>query len=270
MSLKLKEFCNIIEKYVPCELKEQYDNVGLMVGNEEQDITSILVALDCTFEVINEAKEKKCELIFTHHPLLFNKPSSITTETPIGKKIITMIENNISLYSSHTNLDVVKDGLNDIIMKILGFDEYEVLQSNPINYKGIESGTGRIAYIPEGIKLSDLCLKVKSNLNLSNLRYAGEEGKVIYKIGVINGSGEDLFDICRAKGVDCIITGDTKYHHVCDMVEEGICVIDGGHFGTEWPLLKEFSNTLKTIFSQEKVNCNIIMSEKSKDIYKYK
>jgi putative NIF3 family GTP cyclohydrolase 1 type 2 len=92
MHLKVKDIHRIIEKYAPEKLKEDYDNVGLMVGDMESEVTSILVSLDCTLDVIKEAEDKNCNLIFTHHPLLFSRPKSITTDTLIGKKIIRLIK----------------------------------------------------------------------------------------------------------------------------------------------------------------------------------
>lgn len=110
---KVKDVIGVMEEFAPKTLKEDFDNVGLMVGDKEKKVEKILLALDCTLNVIEEAKEKKVDLIITHHPLIFRKPNSITTDTLIGKKIIELIKNDISLYSSHTNLDSAEKGLNE-------------------------------------------------------------------------------------------------------------------------------------------------------------
>ena len=175
MSLKIKDIHKIIEKHAPSSLKESYDNVGLMVGSMEDDITSILVALDCTMEVINEARTKNCNLILCHHPLIFHKPSSITTGDLLGKKIIKLISENINVYSSHTNLDSVSGGINDILVELLGFSQGEVMEPLP---EDINSGIGRILSLAYPMALSDLCQRVKESLNLSVIRYAGAEDKV--------------------------------------------------------------------------------------------
>ena len=128
MTLKVRDIDKIMEEYAPARFKESYDNVGLMVGDKECEVTSILVALDCTLEVIEEAKKKGCNVILTHHPLLFKKPTNITTDTLLGRKILELIKNDINVYSSHTNLDSVKGGINDIIMEFLGFENYYIIE----------------------------------------------------------------------------------------------------------------------------------------------
>ncbi|MDW8799796.1 Nif3-like dinuclear metal center hexameric protein [Clostridium sp. A1-XYC3] len=271
MSLKVKNIHSIMEKHAPARLKQSYDNVGLMVGDMNSEVSSILIALDCTMDVVEEAKKKGCNLIFTHHPLLFKKPSNITTDTLLGRKIIELIRNDISLYSSHTNLDAVKGGINDIIMNLLGMDKCKIIE--PIegtsgNEEG--SGIGRIAELKEVITLDQFCDRIKKALNISVLRYAGPESKKITKVAVINGSGQDYFSAAKKMGADCVITGDTTYHYVSDFQEEGIAIIDAGHFGTEWPAMTLVAEYLKKQIEDMGFNSTIILSETSRNPYKYK
>ena len=128
--MKINDFEVYMNEIAPTYLKEDFDNVGLMVGDSESDISKILVALDGTLEVIEEAIEKGCDLILTHHPLIFSKPSSITDKTIQGTKIRKLIKNNIALYSAHTNLDSVKGGITDVLGKILELEEMKVLSSS--------------------------------------------------------------------------------------------------------------------------------------------
>lgn len=117
--MKIDKLIKIMETIAPPNLKESYDNVGLMVGDREADVAKILVALDCTLEVIEEAKALGADLILSHHPLLFRKPSTITTDTLLGRKIIELIKNDIALYSSHTNWDSVSAGIMMSLLLIL-------------------------------------------------------------------------------------------------------------------------------------------------------
>lgn len=271
MPLKVKDFRAVMEKYAPNELKESYDNVGLMVGDPENNINSILVALDCTLDVIDEAIDKQCNLIFTHHPLLFIKPSSITSETLQGKKIIKLIKNDISLYSSHTNLDVAHNGLNDLVTKLLGYDKWEVIEPyHDKNAKTSNLGIGRLVTLEEPIILSEMCNKVKSSLNIPCLRYSGREEMLIERVAIVNGSGEDYFETAKNMGAQCIITGDTTYHFVSDLEEQDIAIIDAGHYPTEWAPMKLLTAIMKKEFTGIGEDVPIVISEKSKNPYKYK
>lgn len=271
MSLRVKDICSIMENIAPKKLSESYDNVGLMVGNSEDNVSSVLVALDCTLTVIEEAKRKNCNFIFTHHPLLFKKPSSITTETLLGKKIINLIKNNMNLYSSHTNLDSVEGGLNDILVDILGFSNSRVIESSHTEgFNDGNSGIGRIVTLDKKMQLFKLCELVKQKLNLEHLRYIGEDENFIGKIALINGSGTDYMDISRDLGADCIITGDVTYHYASDYNEIGVSVIDAGHFGTEWTALKKIKSVLKSEINRLGHNNSVLLSEVVIDPYKMK
>lgn len=271
MILKVSSMEHIMEQLAPSILKENYDNVGLMVGDKEAQITKILIALDCTMDVIDEAVDTGCNFILTHHPLLFIKPKTITSDTLIGKKIIKLIKNNINVYSSHTNLDSVKGGLNDIATEMLGFTKAAVVESSIITgYDNEHNGIGRIVTLDNPILLMDLCEKVKKSFNAEQIRYVGEDNSLIKTIAIINGSGEDFFEICKNLKVDCIITGDTKYHGACDLKEQGIALIDAGHFTTEWIPFKIFGKILNQKLQEKGYYNEILISKGTMDAYKFK
>jgi dinuclear metal center YbgI/SA1388 family protein len=208
-------------------------------------------------------------VFITHHPLFFIKPQSITSDTLIGKKVLELIKNGINVYSSHTNLDVVEGGLNDVAAQLLGFKEWQVIEplaeSNNINNTGI----GRLVTLTEALTLIDLCNHVKTSLGISNLKYAGKDSMLIKKIAVINGSGKDYFDASKRKGADCIITGDTSYHYVSDFVEQGIAIIDAGHFETEWPAMKVIAGILESKISSLGCDNPVFLATTSISPYKY-
>lgn len=271
MPLIVDDVINIMEQYAPMSLKESYDNVGLMIGEKNSEISFILVSLDCTLGVIDEAIEKGCNLIFTHHPLLFKKPASITDETLLGRKIIKLVRSNINVFSSHTNLDSVNEGVNDIIMQLLGFEKSSVIEPATVyNEKFKTAGIGRIAVIKENIVLSQLIERVKKSLGIKILRFCGNENLIIRKVAVINGSGQDYFEAAKELGADCIITGDTSYHYVSDYSEENIAIIDAGHFNTEWPAMKLVADYLQKKIIEEGFNNAVLMSECNFDPYKFK
>ena len=263
MTYYVKDVINVMEKIAPPFLKESYDNVGLMVGNKNKEVKKILLALDCTKSVIEEAKANNVDMIITHHPLLFRKPSKIVYDDLQGYKIIELIKNDISLYSSHTNLDSVGGGINEEIINILGFKNSEIMESS--NIKSYEnSGIGRIVKLDSEINIEDLIKNVKEKLNIKNLKVAIGK-KTVSKIAIINGSGESYFSLALKLGADCIITGDTTYHFVSDYKEMGISVLDAGHFGTEWIVFLKVMEKLKREFK----DIEFITSNKSKDPYEF-
>lgn len=236
-----------------------------MVGNLNSEVTSILVALDCTLEVIREAKEKNCNFIFTHHPLMFRKPSSITNETLLGCKIMELVKNDIAVYSSHTNLDALSGGICDILMDMLELKNTTVIE--PSKYSG---GIGRISELQQPRALGDVISSVKNSLKLNNLRYIGNEDMTVTKIAVVNGSGTDYLEMCKAQGANCIITGDVSYHYASDYKEENIAIIDAGHFGTEWLPFAEFSKKVEIEINSLGYKNSVIVSQKISDPYKTK
>ena len=241
---KVNDIIREMEKIAPTFLKEDFDNVGLMVGDREKSVKKVLLALDCTLKVIEEAKRENADLIITHHPLIFRKPSNITTDTLQGKKIIELIKNDISLYSSHTNLDSVENGLNHTIVSMLGFENSKILEKNK---REESAGLGRIVKLPKVTTLEELVEKVKKSLKINNLRVVKGNDN-ISKIAIINGSGQDFIGKAVNLGVDTIITGDTTYHFASDYKEMGINIIDVGHFGSEQIVFFNVMEKLKEKF----------------------
>ncbi|WP_315071086.1 Nif3-like dinuclear metal center hexameric protein [uncultured Clostridium sp.] len=252
-----------IEEFAPKFLKEDYDNVGLMVGDENKIVKKVLLALDCTNEVIKEAIELDADLILTHHPLLFKKPKSIIKGDLTGNKIIALIKEDIALYSCHTNLDSTKGGINDTIVKMLGFVSEKIIEQNGSrNYE--DCGIGRIVKLENETLFSDIIELVKNNLGINHMKVVrGTE--IVKTLAIINGSGQDLFYKAKNLGADCIITGDTTYHFASDFKELGISIIDAGHFSTEYLV---FIKVLK--FLEEKFNdVEFFTSKKSVDPYEF-
>ena len=154
---KVRDIIEAMESLAPSFLKEDFDNVGLMIGDREKEVKKVLLALDCTLKVVEEAKENNVDLIITHHPLIFRKPNRIVPDDLLGYKITELIKNDIALYSSHTNLDSAKNGINKTIVEMLGFKSNEIIEKSKIKSFD-EAGLGRIVRLEEEISLS--CCRV--------------------------------------------------------------------------------------------------------------
>lgn len=260
----LKDIIKHIERIAPINLKEDFDNVGLMVGSNKSDIKNILVALDCTKDVIDEAKSINADLILTHHPLIFRKPSSITDNTLLGSKIIELIKSDINVYSAHTNLDSARDGINDRIAKVL---EYKTCKIMSKCSEDKECGVGRFIELQSEFNLEEIINIFKTKLNIKNLRYTGQLKDRVTKIAIINGSGQDFFEKAKVLGAELIVTGDTTYHFVSDYTEMGIDIIDLGHFNSEWPIFVEIIKELESKIDNR--NIKFHYSKTSKEPYNF-
>lgn len=261
--VSVKDIINEIESIAPKFLKESYDNVGLMVGYEDKEIHRVLLALDCTKDVINEAKKNKSDLIITHHPLLFKSPKNIIKGDLVGEKIIDLIKEDICLYSCHTNLDSAKNGINETIVRMLGFECNGIIEPSELKDHE-EEGIGRIAKLDKAMPLQEVIEVVKEKLNIKHMRVVRGR-KEVQNIAIINGSGQDLFYKAKKMGVDCIISGDTTYHFASDFKEMGISIIDAGHFSTEWLVFVKTLEFLKDKFP----NVQFINSSRCSDPYEF-
>ncbi len=249
-----------IEEFAPKFLKEDYDNVGLMVGDNKKEVKKVLLSLDCTNDVIKEAVSLKSDLIITHHPLIFKKPKNILKGDLLGDKVIELIKEDISLYSCHTNLDKTKNGINETIVNILGFKSNQIIE--PSDYKNC--GIGRLVKLEKEISFSHVIEIVKEKLNIKNMRVVKGSEKVKV-IAIINGSGQDLFYKARNLGAGCIISGDTTYHFALDFKEMGISIVDAGHFSTEYLAFLKTLEFLKEKFK----DVEFIASKKCRDPYDF-
>jgi dinuclear metal center YbgI/SA1388 family protein len=226
--VQMKALINKLEKLAPPTLAEEWDNVGLMMGSKSTPITKVLCALDVNEQVVEEAILIGAECIVTHHPFFFKGMKRIDYDTSKGALIQKIVQEGIQIYSMHTNLDIVQGGMNDFLAKGLLLKNIKVLsQTTPTSYEGI----GRVGDIAT-LSLRDLSNQVKTFLGTSFVRVVGDLDAPIDKVAICSGSGSQY--IKEAAGVaDVYITGDIKFHEAQMAVEEGLFLIDAGHYATE-------------------------------------
>ncbi len=221
----LREWIEILEQIAPPELKESWDNVGLMVGDETEEIHSVLFALDATEEVVEEALSLGCNLIVTHHPLIFQPLSSLNRQR--DAKLFRLIENHVNVYSMHTNLDCARDGVNDRLAECFDLQDTKVLCSDE------ETGLGRIGRLREKMSFETFLTLVKSVLNIKYVRYVGDLNRDIRTVAVLGGAGGDYLSHAVQEGADVMVTSEIKHHIALYAQESGMALVDAGHFETE-------------------------------------
>lgn len=231
MSVKCSDIINLMEDYANPNLAEEWDNVGLMLGDENKYIRKILVALDIDDKVIDEAIQKECNMIITHHPFIFKGLKSIKASDTTGRRIIKLIKNDICVFSAHTNLDIAINGTNDTFAKLLNLEKI----ANLFEKTNSDVGLGRVGEFSKVTSFGNLINKVKNILNLNHLVVSGNLDSPIKKVGICTGAGGEVDFILQAlsKGCDAYITGDVKYHNSQVARDFGLCLIDATHYASE-------------------------------------
>ncbi len=229
---KVSEIRDYFNEKAPFYMKLSFDNVGLLVGFCENEVTRVLTALDITDEVIEEAIDFGAQLIVSHHPLIFEAIKSVTDNDTKGKKIIRMVNNGISAICLHTNLDTADGGVNDALMDALGARVTGLLDPHGTHPDGRPYGISRLGELDAPTDFCDFLSRVKNNLNGNGLRYH-YAGKPVHKIACCGGSGGgDMIKAINA-GCDTFVTSDLKYDHFLQAKEFGLNLIDADHFCTE-------------------------------------
>ena len=242
----VKRVLEFLDSKAPCEIKMDFDNVGLLVGDESRVVKRLLLALDITDEVVEEAATKKAELIVSHHPLFFSL-KSVSTATPQGKRIISMIEKGIAGICMHTNLDAVSGGVNDALAEAAGLIDIKLLEESGVDKAGRTYGIGRIGRLEKEKSLSQYLPFLKNALKTNGLRYY-DAGRPVKMVAVGSGSCGEYLVIAAEKGCDTFISADIKYDYFLDAKRMGINAVDADHFCTENVVLPVLEKWLEEAF----------------------
>lgn len=256
--MKAYEIAEIIEKTAPTSIAMPWDNVGFLVGDKSKEITKIMLTLDVTQKVVNQAADLGCDMIISHHPMFFKGIKAIDFSTTEGSIIKTLIKNDITVYACHTNMDCAPGGINDHLAKLFGLKNISSLEDT-----GDEKnpGIGRIGVLEEACPVSQFCSRTKEILNTPFVRVSYGSKESIKTVAVASGSCAEYIPVAVKKNADVIITADMKYHDSLDAADLGITVIDAGHYPTEIIV----TDILKNMLS----DCDVeIVCAKTEDVYK--
>ena len=239
----------MIERIAPMKLAEPWDNPGLQIGDSGQKIRKIFSSLDPTTDALMGTVQSDAQVLFTHHPLIFKPVSHIEINTYPGQVLAQAAQRNISVVSAHTNLDVAGSGINDILAKLLGLNDIEVLKPHT---EAPDVGLGRVGNLSEPSDLLSLANAIKKQLGAEHIRLAGHIQKnSVKRIAVVGGSGGSLIPDAAKMAADVLITGDIGHHAALEAKFLGIALIDGGHFHTEKTAFNIFCHELKNFFKEE-------------------
>ncbi|MCH5235276.1 MAG: Nif3-like dinuclear metal center hexameric protein [Muribaculaceae bacterium] len=255
--VKVKDIAEVIETFAPKSLQESYDNAGLQVGDPEMIISAVLLCLDVNEDVLKEAKERECNLIVSHHPLIFKGIKQLTGADNTQRLVIEALKNEIAVYSAHTNLDSVWDGVSHEIARKLSVKNLEVLQPQPLSPKAGLGVVGNINPLPK----IEFLRKIKETFNVAALRYSAQSPTlVVRRVAVCGGAGASLISAAIDTKADILVTGDVKYHDFTSYGDE-IIIADIGHYESELcsrdilsRVIRENFPDLTTYFSNSESN----------------
>lgn len=252
------EFKKFFETHFPLNYAYDWDNVGLQVGTLNKELTNILVTLDLTKEVLQEAIDKNCNLIVIHHPVIFRPMKKILSDTYQGQLITKAIKNDIALYVAHTNFDISNKGMNHNLASLLGLENQQILE-----YTDDEVGLGRIGTVPEQ-SLESFINHVKTTLNLDSVKLIGKHKKRVKTVGISGGSGGSMLHNKALRSIDVFLTGDISYHQALDALNDNLTILDIGHNIEKYGLIDLVS------LLNDSLTTNVILSEIETNPYQSK
>lgn len=239
--IKVKEIAKVIEDFAPLSLQESYDNAGLQVGDPEANVSAVLLCLDVTEDILREAIERECNLIVSHHPLIFHGLKCLTGADPTQRIVAEAIRRGIAIYSAHTNLDAAAEGVSAEIAHALRLTNLRPLcPAAP----GADTGLGIVGDI-EAVPKLEFLRRLKDEFGVRALRYSAQSPQIVlHRVAICGGAGASFIKDAVKAGADVYVSGDFKYH---DFTTYGsrILLADIGHYESELCAMKIFSKVIR-------------------------
>ena len=254
-NLTAREIINIIESVAPLSQQEGWDNSGLQIGRRETEVAQVLLCTDVTDDIVEEAVRKDCQMIISHHPLLFHGLKRIEGLTREERCAIKAIQQGIVIYSSHTAMDTCLHGVSGRMAEKLGMTDYKILSPS-----GAESGLGVIGYLQDSLSLQEFLQLLKQTFLCPCIRYSERLSKenMIHKVALCGGAGSEFMEDAIADKADAYVTADIKYHEM-QAADGRINLFDIGHFESE-----QFTKEIfKELLEGYDVKCVIAEEDKS-------
>ena len=229
-----------MDALAPFCLTMDFDNTGLLIGDPDAEVSGVVLALDCTDEVIETARQKKANLIITHHPVIFHGIKNVRADSVVYQ----VIRNDMHVISAHTNLDIAEGGVNDCLAGQLGLTDLRGLTSTDE-----EHFLGRVGTTVQPFSAAELAKKVKETLGGVAVRYT-DGGKAIRTVAVCGGAGDSELESALACNAEALITGEVAHHIFIEAAHRGMTLIEAGHFHTENVVLDSVCERLSAQFPE--------------------
>jgi dinuclear metal center YbgI/SA1388 family protein len=224
----VEAICEFLEQLAPPRLAEEWDNVGLLVGDASGPVGRVMTCLTITLPVAAEAIDRGAGLIVAHHPLPFRPLKRVTTESVIGRILLDLIGAKIGVYSPHTAFDSASGGINQRLAEGLGLADVR-----PLVCREGEEGAGRLGRLEGPVALSDLADRVKRFLHVEHVQWVGDPQRPVNTVAVACGAAGEFLDAAIEAGCDAMLVGESRYHTCLEAESRGIGLILPGHYASE-------------------------------------
>ena len=272
MIATVSDIIDVMNTLAPHLLAEEWDNVGLQIGDPQQEVKNIWIALDPTLPVLDAACRENVDLLITHHPLIFRPLKSIDFQTPLGSLLNMAVRHRLAVFSAHTNLDIVAGGINDILSERIGLTNLKILRKTsapckiqPSDIACSAQGLGRIGTLENPLELITFAKGIKKKMGIKTIRFAGNPSLPVKEVAVCSGSGSGLLADFFASGAQVYVSGDLKYHDARDVEAANLGIIDIGHFSSEKLIIHALSERLKEILPARGFEVNVVACDLEKD-----
>ena len=237
--MRVKDITAAIEQFAPLSIQEGWDNSGLCIGAPEDEVHGVLVGFDCTPELVDEAVARGCDMVVTHHPLIFRGLKRIQGGEPVADAVIKAVRAGVAIYAAHTTADKVIAGVSGAMARRLGLHDIALMEDEG------GFGLGAVGTLPHPMTGEETIAYVKEKFGLAAVRVS-KPVVCVEKVAMCGGSGASEIDAARATGAQLYISGDISYHHF--FTPEGFMVMDIGHFESEVDIVEILSEVIREKF----------------------
>ncbi len=249
----VSDVVQFLESLAAPALAEDWDNVGLLLGDADAAIRSVMTCLTLTPDVAEEAIARTAGLVVTHHPILFNSVKRLTTDTLEGRMLLELVRAGVAVYSPHTAFDNGSGGINQWLANQLGLLDIAPLRPIPdAEFAGAEcpapAGSGRFGDFPEPLSWTKFQKNLETKLNISQYQYVGAENPPIQRVGIACGAAAEFLPDAHRQGCQAFLTGEARFHACLEARALGIAMILLGHYASERPALEMLADRLKHQF----------------------
>ena len=241
MEFKVRDVVRVIEEFAPLSIQEGWDNSGLCIGSPDAPVKSVLLGLDCTPELVDEAIACGADMIVTHHPLIFSGLKKISPEDQVGEAVIKAIKAEISIYAAHTSADKVIAGVSGAMAARLGLQNVTILEED-----GDGTGLGVVGDLPQPLSADEAVSLVKDRFGLKAMKASRPVDGMISRVAMCGGSGGSLIKAAVRSGAQLYISGDISYHNF--FTREGFMIMDIGHYESEIEIVDILFSLLRKNF----------------------